>query len=107
MQPGFIDTVHSVACLLMWLKLLYFLRLFDSTSHLIRVILNMIWEMKTFVGVLLIMYMAYGEAFLRLAEKGDIPVGERAFLVDFADAFVYCVRLGVGDTDVMGIYDLD
>jgi len=58
----------------------------------------MIWEMKIFVGILFIMNMAFGEAFLRLAEKGDIPQGEHAFLSDFADAFVYCVRLSVGDT---------
>ena len=50
--------------------------------------------------------MAFGEAFLRLSEKGDIPEGESSFLNNFADAFVYCVRLGVGDTDVKGIYDI-
>ncbi len=44
--------------------------------------------------------MAFGEAFLRLAEKTDTPDGENSFLDNFAEAFVYCVRLGVGDTDV-------
>jgi hypothetical protein len=107
MQPGFIDTVHAVTCLLMWLKFLYFLRLFESTSHLVRVVLNMVWEMKTFIAILFIMYMAFGEAFLRLAEKGTILQGERPFLNDFAEAFVYCVRLGVGDTDVIGMYDVN
>lgn len=107
MQPGFIDTVHAVACLLMWLKFLYFLRLFESTQHLVRVIFSTIWDMKYFVGILCIFYMAFGEAFLRLAEKGDIPDGEDSFLDNFAEAFVYCVRLGVGDTDVLGLYDLN
>ena len=82
--PGFIDTVHAVTCLLMWLKFLYFLRLFDSTSHIVRVMFNMFWEMKVFVGILFIFYMAFGEAFLRLAEKGDIPEGESSFLDNFA-----------------------
>jgi len=106
MKPGFIDTVHAVTCLLMWLKFLYFLRLFESTSHLVRVIFNMLWETKTFIGILFIFYMAFGEAFLRLSEKSDVPEGERAFLSDFADAFIFTVRLGVGDTDVAGLYDL-
>ena len=107
MKPGFIDTVHSVTCLLMWLKFLYFLRLFDSTSHLVRVIFNMFWETKTYVGILCIFYMAFGEAFLRLAEKGDIPEGEDPFLDNFAEAFVYSLRLSVGDTDVEGIYNIN
>jgi hypothetical protein len=107
MKPGFIDTVHAVTCLLMWLKFLYFLRLFESTSHLVRVILNMFWEMKTFIGVLFIMYLAFGEAFLRLAEKGDIPEGDYPLLSNLAEAFVFCVRLSVGDTDVTGIYDVN
>jgi hypothetical protein len=67
----------------------------------------MVWEMKTFITILFIMYMAFGEAFLRLAEKGTILQGERPLLSDFADAFVYCVRLGVGDTDVIGMYDVN
>ena len=106
MTPGFIDTVHAVTCLLMWLKFLYFLRLFESTSHLVRVIFNMFWEMKKFIGILFIFYMAFGEAFLRLSEKSVVPEGESAFLNNFADAFVYAVRLGVGDTDIIGVYDL-
>jgi hypothetical protein len=101
MKPGFIDTVHAVTCLLMWLKFLYFLRLFESTSHLVRVIFNMFWEMRTFIGVLFIFYMAFGEAFLRLSEKTEVLEGEDPFLSNFAEAFVYSVRLGVGDTDVV------
>lgn len=107
MKPGFIDTVHAVTCILMWLKLLYFLRLFDSTSHLVRVIFNMVWEMKAFVGILCVIYMAFGEAFLRLAEKTPTLEGESVFLKDFADAFIFCVRLGMGDTDVAGLYAMN
>ncbi len=107
MKPGFIDTVHAVTCLLMWLKFLYFLRLFDSTSHLVRVIFNMFWETKVFVMILCIFYMAFGEAFLRLAEKGEIPEGEDSFISNFAEAFVYTLRLGVGDTDVDSIYNVN
>lgn len=106
MKPGFIDTVHAVTCLLMWLKLLYFLRLFESTSHLIRVIFNMVWEMKIFIGVLFVVCMAFGEAFLRLSEKGDVPEGDKPMLANFADAFVFTIRLTVGDTDISDIYDV-
>lgn len=106
MKPGFIDTVHAVACLLMWLKFLYFLRLFESTNHLVRVVMNIIWEMKSFIAILFIMYMAFGEAFLRLSEKSPLDSNGKPFLGNFAEAFIYCVRLGAGDTDVQEIYDL-
>ena len=106
MKPGFIDTIHAVTCILMWLKFLYFLRLFETTSHLVRVIFNMFWEMKKFIGILFIFYMAFGEAFLRLSEKTEVAEGEDPFLGNFAEAFVYAVRLGLGDSDVEGIYDL-
>jgi hypothetical protein len=75
MRPGFIDTVHAVTCILMWLKLLYFLRLFEGTNHLVRVLFNVAWETKSFIMVLCIVYMAFGEAFLRLAEKSPTPDG--------------------------------
>jgi Ion transport protein len=107
MEPGFIDTVHAVTCILMWLKMLYFLRLFDSTAPLVRVLFSVVWETKAFVGMLFIIYMAFGEAFLRLAEKTPVNDGETVFLKDFADAFIYCVRLSVGDTDVLGLYDIN
>lgn len=107
MKPGFIDTVHAVTCILMWLKLLYFLRLFDSTSHLVRVIFNMAWEMKSFLCILCVIYMAFGEAFLRLAEKTPTPEGGTVFLTDFADAFIFCVRLGMGDTDIANLYSMN
>jgi hypothetical protein len=107
MTPGFIDTVHAVTCILMWLKFLYFLRLFECTQHLVRVIFNMFWEMKTFIGILFIFYMAFGEAFLRLSEKSNLDDGgDDQFLSDFADAFIYTVRLGAGDTDVKALYDV-
>lgn len=92
---NFIETIHSVASLLMWAKLLYFLRIFYATGYLIRMISNVVWDMKIFLLILFLMYFAFGEAFLRLSESSDPEV---SFIKNYAMAWVYAFRLSMGDT---------
>jgi uncharacterized protein with PQ loop repeat len=68
-KPNFLITVHSVASLMMWLKFLYFLRIFRPTSYFIRMLSQVIWEIRTFLLVLMIVYLGFGEAFLRLSQN--------------------------------------
>ncbi|TNV87078.1 hypothetical protein FGO68_gene14100 [Halteria grandinella] len=56
----------SVGSLFMWLKLLYFLRLYDSTGYLIRMIVKVIFRMKTFLLLLLITITAVADAFISI-----------------------------------------
>ncbi len=49
--------------------------------------------MRVFLLILGIVFIAFGEAFLRISEKS----GDQAFILNYADAFVYAFRLGVGD----------
>lgn len=66
--PAIITTIHSVASLLLWIKFLYFLRIFKPTGYLINALSVVVWDMKVFLLILLIVYIAFGEAFLRLSE---------------------------------------
>lgn len=59
--------VYSVTTLFMWLKLLYFLRIFKQTGYLIRLIVEVVSDMTTFLLVLLITLTAFGDAMLRLS----------------------------------------
>lgn len=86
-------TIHSVATLLMWTKLLYFLRIFKSTGYLVRTLTDVIYDMKVFLLILFIVYFGFGEAFLRLSENS----GDSAFLQNYAYAWVFSFRLSVGD----------
>jgi hypothetical protein len=54
---------------MMWLKFLYFLRIFRPTSYFIRMLSQVIWEIRTFLLVLMIVYLGFGEAFLRLSQN--------------------------------------
>ena len=68
---GLLYTVHGMASLLMWMKLLYFLRIFENTSYLIRMITNVLWDMRVFLLILFLFYFAFGEAFNRINETSD------------------------------------
>eukprot|EP00347_Sterkiella_histriomuscorum_P010355 403376619 len=97
---NFIETIHSVASLLMWAKLLYFLRIFYSTGYLIRMISNVVWDMKIFLLILFLMYFGFGEAFLRLSEASagqDDEGNEISFIKNYAMCWVYAYRLSMGD----------
>lgn len=57
------NSVGAVAVLLMWMKLFYFLRIFSSTAHLIRMIIEIISDMRYFVLVLMLAVLAFGNSF--------------------------------------------
>jgi hypothetical protein len=51
----------------MWLKLLYFLRIFKQTGYLIRMIMTVIVDMRHFFLVLFIAITAFSDAFLSIS----------------------------------------
>lgn len=78
--------MRAVASLMMWAKLLYFLRLFEQTGYLVRTITTVIYEMRIFLLILFIIYFGFGEAFLRLSEHSS---EEAKFIDNFGDSFIY------------------
>jgi hypothetical protein len=94
----FLYTVHSLACLLMWAKFLYFLRIFKSTGYLVRTLTDVCYDMKIFLLMLFIVYFGFGEAFLRISEKSD---EEAMFIENYPMAWV---RSFSGDLDT-GVFD--
>lgn len=55
-------TMKATISLLLWLKFLYFLRIFKSTSYFITILLYVCNEIKMFLLILFITIMAFGEA---------------------------------------------
>lgn len=60
-------SIHAISCLLMWFKLLYFLRIFKETGYLIRMIIEVIKDMQVFFIVLVIVLCAFADAYLSLS----------------------------------------
>ncbi len=55
----------------MWLKFLYILRIFKVTGYLVRMILEVIWDMKVFLLIFLLTILAFGDSFLKLSNGND------------------------------------
>ena len=59
--------VQSITTLFMWIKVLYFMRIFRHTGYLIRMLIEVLSDMSTFLLVLLITLTAFGDAFLKMS----------------------------------------
>lgn len=90
------SSVHSLASLLLWIKVLYFMRIFKATGFYIQIIMGSFLGMKEFLLILLVVQLGFGEAFLRLSESSQ---GAGNFLGGFGQAFIYAFRMGLGDND--------
>ena len=96
---SFEDTnrVAAISVLVLYFKLFYFLRIFYSTAYLVRMIIEIIWDMKVFVGVLMIATAAFGNAFYILDR--NLTEDENIIGKNFVDALIYSYKMGLGDFD--------
>ena len=58
--------VGSIAIFLLWMKLFYFLRIFEPTSAFIRMITQIIVDMGVFAGIYLLAIFAFANAWFVL-----------------------------------------
>jgi len=69
----------SAATLLLWLRFLYFLRIFEATGAYIRAIVEVIKDMKFFLLILMITMMSFGDSF-KVMSLANIGLETRAEL---------------------------
>ncbi|CDW76646.1 UNKNOWN [Stylonychia lemnae] len=93
--------VLAIVTFLMWLKFLSTLRIFKNTGYLIRMIVEVIYDMGIFLFVLLITVAAFGDSFLRISWGNEV---ENQFTPSFVYAilFAYSMILGGYDTEAFG-----
>ena len=60
-------TIIAITTIFMWLKILYFMRIFRETGYLIRMIIVVIYDMRIFMFVLFFTLAAFGDAFSSIA----------------------------------------
>jgi hypothetical protein len=76
-----VSIIMSLTTLLLWIKLLYFFRIFDQTGFLISAIISVIQDMKAFLLILLVALLAFGDSFkvmsLSNPEKTEPKPGEK------------------------------
>ena len=97
----FLRPLASFALIILWIKLFYFMRVFESNSQLIRMIIEIVKDMKNFLIVLLIGIIALtGSLFIM---QQSIPYGQEGhnFVGDnMIKAFIYTYRLTLGDLNL-------
>jgi len=90
----------------MWLKFLYFFRIFEQTSYLIRMIVEVVIDMRHFLLVLFVTIIGFGNAFLvlSLGNVGNSLEDKNVFIGTFVDSIFYSYRMALGDfaTDEFG-----
>jgi hypothetical protein len=101
--------ILSVTTFFMWFKLLYFLRIFRETGYLIRMISEVLKDMRHFMLVIVITIAAFGDSFLRIAygyPYDDDPNLNQRFTTGFLDSMLYSYRMILGDFDVSAYNDI-
>jgi hypothetical protein len=84
----------------MWMKCLYFLRIYESTGYLIRMIIEVVVDMKNFFLVLLIAVAAFADSLLIISLNSETP-----FASSFIDSMIYTYRIILGDFAVDEVSD--
>ena len=80
----------------MWAKQLYFLRVFDSYSYLIRMINQVIMDMKEFLVVLMLAIVAFSDTYRTIS---DGNTDDNKFVDGTFDSFLMAYKMALGDFD--------
>ncbi len=80
--------------LLLWLKFLYFLRIFKSTGYLIKIIIAVCVDMRHFLFILFLTIMAFGDS-MRQVSTSNHP--QNVFIGSWWQSFTYVYRMILGD----------
>lgn len=108
--------VGSLALIILWIKLFYFLRVYDSTSQLIRMIIEIVNDMRHFMMVLFIGIIGFTSG-LYIMQHGlpeyldpeqTQPNPNYMFVGNtFFNAFIYTYRLTLGDFQLDAFADFE
>jgi hypothetical protein len=97
--------LYAWAVLIMWMKLFYFGRIFFSTAAMIRMVIEITYDMKHFLAVLLLAIAGFGNCFMILARNYD---KEEMFTGNnYWRSFIYSYRQALGDFDTEAFEDTD
>ena len=87
-------TMQATINLLIWLKFLYFLRIFQGTGYLIKTIIAVVMDMRYFLLILLLTIVAFGDSF-RAMSTSNLP--QNMFIESWWESFTYVYRMILGD----------
>lgn len=73
-SKNIIRTIGATACLMMWLKIFYWMRLFDKTAHYVTLIVQTITNVEVFFIMLTIVMLAFANFFFIINSNSSANV---------------------------------
>jgi len=87
----------------MWFKFFYFLRTIEQTSYLIKMIINVVADMRVFIFLLFCCIIAFADAFM--SANYAMPEEDR-FIEDYPKALEFIFLLTLGEfNEMFGAFD--
>ena len=86
--------MQATMSLMLWIKFLYFFRIFQSTGYLIRIIIEVVVDMRYFLFIMFLTTIAFGDA-MRSISTSEEPQDE--FIPTYPHSFTYVYRMILGD----------
>lgn len=88
-------SMQATMSLMIWLKMLYFLRIFKTTGYLIRIIIEVVVDMRHFLFILLLTFVAFGDAMYNInTSNKDVFIND-----GYVGSILYVYRMVLGDFD--------
>lgn len=72
LHPNIERTLQAIGVFFMWIKLLYFFRIFKSFGYLIRLLILVVDDMRTFLAVFFFTIVAFSDSLLTIS-NGNTP----------------------------------
>jgi hypothetical protein len=97
--------LYAWAVLIMWMKLFYFGRIFLSTAAMIRMVIEITYDMKYFLMILLLAIAGFGNCFMILArnyDKQEMFTGN-----NYWRSFLYAYNQALGNFDTEAYAEKD
>ena len=95
-----LNILGSVAVVMLWMKLFYWLRLFKPFSQFIRIISEIVKDIRVFSAMLFICIAAFANVLMVLDHnrtKEEGPIYEPVLGFEPADALIHAYLTGLGD----------
>ncbi len=87
----------AICAMIFFLRLFYFLRIFDASSHLVRTIVEITFDIKNFIFVFFLGIIGFGISFQILSNNNDPDLEGAKFISGFWNSMIYSYRLSLGD----------
>lgn len=88
--------------LLLWLNAFFFLRIWDSTGYLARMILEVLADMKVFFMIYVMFHFMFAHTFFYISKASK---ADHRFLDDYFHAFRYSYLTALGDFQYKPFFD--